>query len=355
MTTIGNMGLTAAWLVALVAPRVLDEPRAQGTSGAAADQPASPAASAASIAADAKEADERPAPTPAEIAAWINDLDDHRYRVRERATQQLLAAGTAALDPLLAAANGELPEQADRARWILQQFAKDDDLASAVAALERLVKLRDRPSLVAQAQSEITRITMLICRRGLESLGAEWIMAFEPGMPGPILHVRLGGNWRGTTDDLQPLAKLPYSYIRLEGAVVDDAAVKLFEARDELAWLQLWHSKVSVAAVDSLKAQHPDAEVYLKNQALMGVRCRNHAAGALVVGVEMGTSADAAGVAVGDVITAVDGQAVPDFDRVTAHIAQRGPGDVVQLEVLRGEEKKSLSVKLGSWKQFEGR
>ena len=33
---------------------------------------------------------------PAEIAAWIKDLDDTRYLTRELATQQLLNAGSAA-------------------------------------------------------------------------------------------------------------------------------------------------------------------------------------------------------------------------------------------------------------------
>ncbi len=40
-------------------------------------------------------------PSKDEIAHWIAALDDDHYLVRERATQHLLTAGAAALDPLL--------------------------------------------------------------------------------------------------------------------------------------------------------------------------------------------------------------------------------------------------------------
>jgi hypothetical protein len=302
----------------------------------------------------------QPAPAPAEIAEWIAALDDRQYQVRERATQKLLAAREAALDPLLVAANGDRPEPAERALSVLRRVAQSEEPATAISALERLAQLRDRPNLVAQARAELARRAVLACQQHLESLGAECVVQLEQVAPTGVItqvfHVRLGEKWRGNTEDLRPLAELRYqSHIRLEGVPVNDAVAKLFEARDELAWLQLIGTKVSVAAVDALKARHPSADVYMKNQAKMGVACRNHAAGAAVELVQSGTAADRAGVVVGDIITAIDGKPIPDFDRLTAHVAQKQPSDKITIEVLRGEEKKTLSVTLGSWAEVDGR
>lgn len=104
-----------------------------------------------------------------------------------------------------------------------------------------------------------------------------------------------------------------------------------------------------MAAVDSLKARRPNADVYVRNQALLGVAARNNGAGVAVELVQPGSAAAAAGIVAGDVILALDGHAVPDFDRLTARIAQHKPGDKIQVDIGRGEEKLSTQVTLGSW------
>lgn len=298
--------------------------------------------------------DERRSTSPAEVAAWVAELDSREYRVRERATRQLMAAGAATLDPLLAAANGDRPEPAERAIWILQKISQMDDSPAALAALQRLVQLRDRPGIVTQAESEIARITVLACKRHLESRGAECTVQMEPipslGTYASVFHVRLGENWRGTAEDFRPLADLRYQrHVRLEGAAVDDAIIKLFESSPQLVWFQLWKTKVSVAAIDSLKERLPAAEVYLRNRALMGVGCENNALGARVRIVEPGSAADVAGVVAGDIITAINGQRIPDFDRLTANVAQHEPGQQIKIKVLRDDESLDLYVTLGSW------
>src|SRR3954464_2419117 len=80
---------------------------------------------------------------PEQIAEWIKDLDDVHYQVREEASQHLAEAGTATLDPLLAVANGDCPEPADRAIWIMRRFSHSRDSALATAALEHLSELGD--------------------------------------------------------------------------------------------------------------------------------------------------------------------------------------------------------------------
>src|SRR5689334_17934564 len=157
-------------------------------------------------------AEERSAPAtvaarPEEVAGWIKSLDDARYVAREEASQNLLNAGSAALDPLLAVANSDRPEPADRAIWLLRRMGKSRDDALAVAALERLVQLQNRPAIVAKAEAELTDRSVTACEQRLSPLGAEVTLQLEPYPPSgaaiPVLWVKVGANWRGTKDDLR--------------------------------------------------------------------------------------------------------------------------------------------------------
>lgn len=70
--------------------------------------------------------------------------------------------------------------------------------------------------------------------------------------------------------------------------------------------------------------------------------------GAVVMRVASDSAAAAAGFEVGDVIVAVDGEAVATSDALAAAIAARRPGDRVALTVLRGEAELSVEVTLGA-------
>jgi len=296
---------------------------------------------------------DRPAASADEISAWIAELDDSRYLIRERATQNLLESGDAALDALLAAANADRPEPADRAVWILRRLGRSPDTELAIAALEQLIQLRGRPRLVEKAEWELAERSVIACEERLAPLGAELSVQIEPievANMVPILQLRLGPQWQGTTDDLRPVAQLRHQlHFRLEGAAIDDAAVKLFEEKEKLAHLQLRYTKVTPAAVDALKQRHPEAVVYVRNAALLGVSAENHANGVLVQHVEQGTAAAAAGIVPGDVITSLDGKPLPDFDRLTVRIAQHRPGEKIDVEILRAGERQKLTATLGNW------
>ena len=81
--------------------------------------------------------------------------------------------------------------------------------------------------------------------------------------------------------------------------------------------------------------------------------------GALVQTVENGGPADDAGLkggrtptgeglaAGGDLIVGVDGQKVKDPDDVSNAISDKQPGDTVRIEYYRGNDKKTVTVKLG--------
>ena len=117
-----------------------------------------------------------------DIAGWIKALDNAQYREREEATQQLLSAGAPALDPLLKVANSDQREPADRAIWILRSLGRSPDNTLALAALEHVVQLRNRPSIVSKAEVELTDRSVAACAERLEPLGAEVSMRIEPGV-----------------------------------------------------------------------------------------------------------------------------------------------------------------------------
>jgi len=69
-------------------------------------------------------------------------------------------------------------------------------------------------------------------------------------------------------------------------------------------------------------------------------------AGILVQRVEPGSPAEAAGIAVGDVVVEVDGEPVADVGDVARAIADRGTGDAVDVVVVRNKTRKTLRPKL---------
>ena len=76
--------------------------------------------------------------------------------------------------------------------------------------------------------------------------------------------------------------------------------------------------------------------------------------------VEDGTPADNAGLRgseidelsgeisqAGDLIVAIDGEPVRSADDVVSAVAGKQPGDTVELEIYRGDDKRTVSVELG--------
>jgi PDZ domain len=298
-------------------------------------------------------ADERSKPSQdqAAIAALVEQLDSNRYLERERATRALLDVGRPALDPLVAAANGDRPEAADRAVWILRKFADSDDRDFALAALDRLVQLKGRTTVVAAARETQRRLKREICEEQLTKLGAR-VTFVDFLMPdaGPVelMRVELGDGWHGTVDDLKCLLTLDQEhYFRLVGSAVDDEEIKLFEGKDGLQLLQVFMAHVTPPAIDRLKERQPAASVFVRNRALLGIGGQSHPQSSGVVVVRVQDGALAAGIAVGDVVTKIDGKPIPDFDRLTALVAQYKPGDEVNVTVLRGEEVLTKRIVLG--------
>ena len=71
-------------------------------------------------------------------------------------------------------------------------------------------------------------------------------------------------------------------------------------------------------------------------------------AGAAVQSVVAGGPADKAGIQAGDVVVAIDGVAVTDFEAVVTAVDHKQPGDKVDVRVSRGGREQTIGVTLGT-------
>jgi len=69
--------------------------------------------------------------------------------------------------------------------------------------------------------------------------------------------------------------------------------------------------------------------------------------GAVVAGVTPGSGAELAGLAQGDVITKIGGKDVESADDVTAAVADRKPGDTLDLTIVRGGSTRTVTARIG--------
>jgi putative serine protease PepD len=98
--------------------------------------------------------------------------------------------------------------------------------------------------------------------------------------------------------------------------------------------------------IDDGEAQYPVVGVLL-DLTYSGPGAKVQPASAPGDAVTPGGAADAAGVEPGDVIVAVDGEPVETYEEFVVLIRSQAPGDVVVLEVKRGNEKVTVDVTLG--------
>jgi hypothetical protein len=294
------------------------------------------------------------APTPEEIAAWIVQLDDHRYVVRERATRQLLLAEVAVLDPLLVVANAARPEPADRAVWVLRRIATSKDAAVRRQALERLVQLQNRPLVVAAARDALAQIHHEEAVEAIRQLGGKFTTpyadAFGPYMAGRVI---LDKQWRGGDEGLVHLRHvIGLRHVIIIGTDVSLGGLQELVHMPDLDELWLYGTKLRAADVPQIRSLLPQVTIDFRLGALLGVGSNTpDGNGPAVVGTVQGVAA-AAGIQVGDIIQKFEGQPVPDFKTLTEMIGKHVAGDEVTLEVLRGGQPIEFKIKLGQWETY---
>jgi S1-C subfamily serine protease len=77
---------------------------------------------------------------------------------------------------------------------------------------------------------------------------------------------------------------------------------------------------------------------------------RDQKVGLLLVSVENGSPAEAGGLMVGDILVAIEGQAVADHDELMVHLSGETVGKPLSLQVLRGGKPQNIPVTVGERK-----
>ena len=305
----------------------------------------------------AAEADTTKADTEA-IARWVAELGAPQFARREAASKALLQAGQPALGPLAAAIRGRDFEVASRATEIVRDMLAADDTVLAAEAervLEKSAEDGGKAARLAAAALDFHHVGMAAsAREELESLGA--VFRERPFVEQAGIEAEFATGWKGTVADLRQLARLRgLTGVGFHGVRLDDEALAVVGRLERLERIELFGTGLSDNAVAALAAKLPAARIDFRKGGKLGVGAVAFGGPCEIRTVEPGSAADQAGIRPGDVVLAVDGNPVADFDGLTARVAGRGQGERVRLSVARGGaadgelERLEFEVRLDAW------
>ncbi len=299
------------------------------------------------------------APTAEQIVGWIEQLGAPEFARREAATKSLLAAGRPAVEPLATAVQAGDLEVASRGIEILRDMlAADPPLAEAASAALEACAESSRPAAARLAEAALDFHHLgqaAAARERLESLGAVFIdppFTAEAGA-----RIELGRGWKGGGGDFKELARLPrLKSVAVHGVPVDERGLAVLGRLEGVSRIELFGTGLADDAIAALAARLPDTDIDVRRGGKLGVGAPAFGGPCEIQSVEPGSAADQAGVRPGDVVVAVDGAAVADFDGLTARVAGRIPGDTIRLAVdrLGGDaggdaERLEFEIRLDAW------
>lgn len=335
--------------------------------------------------------------TTADIARWINQLDDDEYETREEATARLRKHENKVIQPLVGGLPGASLEQIIRSVRILTDIATSDGPANQEAQLAILELAERQPTIAGRyAKSALAPISIAARSRSirqLESKGALPLYRDEDNPATPLIGFRFDESWQGGDADFQLLQliqdittlelvgpKVKPSWfrffaplttvhtIKIKDAIIDADAIDAMSRVERLRYLELKFVAVGdsdIPALAKLKQLQilaligtritSNGKVDLENLlagtevdhrigGFLGVRGGAHAIGCLVDDVVPDTSAEKAGIRPGDIIVHYNKKRIVDFDSLRDGIAQHPPGESVQVRVLRGDTLQAVHV-----------
>ncbi|MFM7207590.1 MAG: PDZ domain-containing protein [Planctomycetaceae bacterium] len=296
----------------------------------------------------------------ADVAALVEQLGADQFARREAAARGLVAMGMPAVEPIEQAVRSGDLEVASRGVDVLRQLLDAGDEAGRGAAERSLARLGAHgPAavvpLAAAALDFHRRSRSAAARIRLEELGA--IVRERPPVDGRGLEVEIGATWRGGPDDMLAIAALQrLAAVSIRGVPLDAAAVEMLGEMRELQQIELFGTGAGREAAELLGRRLPTARIDVRRGGRLGVTSAAVGGPCEVRTVEPGSAADQAGLRGGDVILAVDGVDVANFDDLTARLGDRTPGEAARLVVARrggsadGEpERIECDVRLDAW------
>jgi hypothetical protein len=161
--------------------------------------------------------------------------------------------------------------------------------------------------------------------------------------------LEIGADWKGTDDDLRLLRELSgVRRLTVTGQTLSEAAFQHISEVKQLAQLTLQNDRYEVKDVVAYKRLRPEVAVQAVGPAMLGIGGEPVAGGLQITYVVDGAEAARAGIRPGDVLTRIDGRPVADFEVLSWIVAARRVGEVLKVEVRRGEKTLTLAVKLGA-------
>ncbi|WP_428304768.1 PDZ domain-containing protein [Lacipirellula sp.] len=285
---------------------------------------------------------------PPEVLAAVKELDGDRYATRQAAQRELIAIGAPALElTAQTAADGSL-EAATRSISILWTWANSPEQSLAIASLEKLSTLANRPLEASEAQRRLADVREAAAIAAVKELGGYVEMDRTFGMLGGFgtpLQITVNKDWKGGTGGLTHIAAIRNATtLSLHGAPLGDEAVPELEKLTNVKRMEFFGQKFTPELVDKAREKLPTTIIDIrKGGARLGIR------GLDSQEIVANSPAAKAGLMVGDKITEFEGKPITEFDELTTEISNRLPGDTVTIKFLRGGETREAKVTFDRW------
>lgn len=304
--------------------------------------------------------------TPAEIASWIAELDDNQFVTRERAQAELEDAGLAAIGAVAEAAKLGSLEGSTRALNVLLAWSENGDSDQLrIAALEKIVQLRDRPKESRLAAEILADVREAIALAKIAELGGRYFQDVRTrvalvniqGVFRPPLQVVIGSHWKGGVEGLELLRDVRRMVtLSFHSMPLDPGEIGIVHELPQLRWVELYGAGYTRETFSYLiRTAPPGLEFDVRKSALLGVRGDTNHRNALVANVEPESAAHKAGIRKGDLIVSLEGVQIRDFKHLTEQIAKCEGGDSVSVTIARPvvgqaeREELALTVKFDRW------
>lgn len=345
------------------------------------------------------------APTPEQIASWVQDLGADRFSKRDEATRELIDTGAAAIEPLLAGMAQHGLEVTTRGIYVLQQLAVAGDATTEVSARSSLEKIAAARVTAAarHARDALDKLDALRQQRAideLQKLGAVVTRSHTEisSALGELFRIEINSNWRGKAEGLRWLAfvydaqqisfvgpdveddwltriaGMPnIQLVKIKRANITDAGLAPLKTLARLEFIRVLYTDIGDDAIIHLaqcqRATRVDlfgtkmtrdgegklrealaARIDRRKGAFLGIAPTQIDNVAWEIGsVTPGSAAERAGLRPGDVFVTYDTKKVGDFLSLTALIAEHDAGHTVDVTLQRNGEVIERRITLGEW------
>jgi S1-C subfamily serine protease len=218
-----------------------------------------------------------------------------------------------------------------------------------------LLRLEKATTTLAEKASQDARVGQLVVALGRPGVeGIEASMGIVSAIGGPVRTGRGGLLERYLRTDAVPFPGFSGGpLIDTEGRVVGlNTSGLAHGAAITIPAFMAWSDAENLAQYGYIKRGYlgirsQQVELAADLRKVLG---REQETGLLLVSVEKGSPAEAGGLMVGDILVAIEGQAVADHDELMVHLSGESVGKPLSLQLLRGGKPVSLTVTVGERK-----